>query len=181
MYKCEDCGSQLTIKIEPIYHYTESGLENVYLENQEVEFCKKCKAGAPRFRRINQLHETIGRALAQQPAPLVGAQLRYLRKHLAYSTREWAALLRVDAATVNAWESGETALGPQIDLLIRLVWFHLLAERTGAKLPDRLVEQLATVRDEPDELPLIVINADNPAGYAYRRQLPTPRRSRRVA
>ena len=156
MYTCENCGGNLTVKSAPLYHYTESGLENVYLENLEVEFCPRCQRTVPRFRRLPLLHETIGRALAHQPAPLAGAQVRYLRKHLAYKVREWATLLRVEAATASGWEAGEFACEPPADLLIRLTWLQLLAARAGAGLPDRLVEQLAMAGGQAGPLPLIV-------------------------
>jgi putative zinc finger/helix-turn-helix YgiT family protein len=181
MSKCEQCGNNLTIKSGQTHHYTESGVENVYLENLEVEVCRKCKTVSPRLRRIRQLHETIGRAIGLQPAPLAGQQLRYLRKHLGFKARELAALLRVDAATISRWEAGERPIGPQSDLLVRLAYFHLLAERGDIKLPDRMVEQLASTRDAQDQLPSIVINADNPGGYAFRFQTQPEKRSRRAA
>ena len=168
MSKCEMCGGTLTIKTGQTYQYSESGLENVSLENLTVEVCKKCKATSPRLRRIRQLHETIGRAVALQPAPLTGAGVRYLRKHLGYKAREWATLLRIDAATLSRWEADGRAIGLQSDLLIRLVYFYLLAEREDIRLPDRMVEQVATIDIGQKQAPEIVINADNPSGYSYR-------------
>jgi YgiT-type zinc finger domain-containing protein len=177
MSKCELCGGTLTIKTLPAYPYRESGLENVWLENLTVEVCKKCKTVSPRLRRIRQLHETIGRAVALQPAPLTGADVRYLRKHLGYKAREWAMLLRIDATTLSRWEADGRAIGLQSDLLIRLVYFYLLAEREDIRLPDRLVEQVAAINSK--QAPQIVINADNPSGYSYR--LPVTDRRLRAA
>ena len=175
MSKCEMCGSLLTIKAGQRYQYNESGLDNVYLENLTVEVCKKCKATSPRLRRIRQLHETIGRAVALQPTPLIGADVRYLRKHLGYKAREWATLLRIDAATLSRWEADGRAIGLQSDLLIRLVYFYLLAEREDIRLPDRMVEQVAAINNSQKQAPEIVINADNPSGYSYRLQTPARR------
>ncbi|MGH9853989.1 MAG: YgiT-type zinc finger protein [Blastocatellia bacterium] len=181
MIKCEICGSELTIKTGQTYHFTESGVDNVYLENLKVEVCKKCKTTAPYLPRPRQLMETIGRAIALQPAPLTGDEVRFLRKQAGYKAREWAALVRVDAATQSRWESGEQTIGPQSDLLHRLVYFCQLAEREGSKLPDRMVEQLAASKDERGQAPAIIINVDNLGGYVYRSQTATERRSRRAA
>ncbi len=167
MNKCESCGANLTVKTGQTYHFTESGVNNVYLENLQVEVCRKCKTVAPYLPQARQLMETIGRALAAQPAPLTGAAVRFLRKQAGHNTASWARLVRADAVTQTRWETGELALEPPTELLHRLVYGYLLAERTEGKLPSQLLERLA---DSPvgRAAVLIVINAEKPGEYAYR-------------
>lgn len=65
---CEICSRQTEILTGQTWHYTEYGSDNVYLRNIEVRSCTSCHARAPRLPRINDLHATIGRALAELPA-----------------------------------------------------------------------------------------------------------------
>lgn len=172
MIKCEICGSELTIKTGQTYHFTESGVDNVYLENLKVEVCRKCKTTAPYLPRPRQLMETIGRAIALQPAPLTGEEVRFLRKQAGYKAREWAALVRVDAATQSRWESGEQAIGPQSDLLHRLVYSCQLAEREGSihsRAPPQFLHQAflippSTTPRSPAPTPAIGIATANRRG-----------------
>ncbi len=106
-----------------MYHYTECGLNNVWLTNG--------------FNRINvdgetavsisdadQLHEAIGRALANKPY-LTGAELRFLRKEIGLSQKRLADLLGTTEQTVSLWERrGRIPKG--YDRLVRLLFLEKL-------------------------------------------------------
>src|SRR5579883_1114521 len=118
---CEVCGAPTEIKKGQTYHYKESGLDNIYLEDIEVRVCtsEECKTATPRIPRILELHRVIGQAVALKDSPLSGAEARFLRKHLGYQGREWAKLLHVDESTLSKWETQNREIGPQSDALIR--------------------------------------------------------------
>jgi len=99
--KCYQCGEPTTIRKEKTYHYTESGLTNVYLTNVEIMMCKSCGAEMLRLTHLEALHAAIARAIVLQPTPLSGTEVRFLRKHLGLKAREWATLLRVDTTTLS--------------------------------------------------------------------------------
>lgn len=100
--KCDVCRKgELRTKIRQTYRYKECGLDNVYLLDMELRVCDACGIKVPRLRRMPELHATIARAVAMQPCPLRGQDVRFLRKQLGYSAKEWATLLRTDASTLS--------------------------------------------------------------------------------
>lgn len=163
---CEKCGGETIIE-RGRYHYTESGLDNVYLENVELRICKSCGVVTPRLYRMKKLHETIGRAVALKDSPLTGAEIRYLRKHLGMKSKDWAALLHSDASTVSRWENGEQRPGQQSDALIRAVYFLALTEKQGLSLPKSVTEQIAAVAAQASETKAVLVNSTTAASYVY--------------
>lgn len=167
--KCERCKGPTSVK-RGTYRYTESGLDNVYLKNVEIRVCEACGTVTPRIARINELHAVIGRAIALKGEPLSGAEARFLRKHLGLKGKEWAELLRVDVTTLSRWEGEEQKIGAQSDLLIRLLYFLVLAERQGRQIPDRMTEKIEAIARGEEEPLAVLIDPSNRPSYRYRRQ-----------
>ena len=166
--KCELCKGETIIKRGQTYHYTECGLDNVYLENIEVRVCQACGEVAPRIPRIEELHATIGLAIASQQNPLLGKEARFLRQQLGLKARDWAAYLHIDVSTLSRWENGEQTIGLQSDLLMRLLYFNLLAEKSGKPLPERIAERIAAIVYQRAESLAVFVNVLKPAQYSYR-------------
>lgn len=85
-----------------MYHYTESGLRNVWLANGY----KTRNVGGEEFVAIHdveELHDAIGRCLARKPS-LTGSEIRFLRKELGLSQNKLGNLLGVSEQTVSLWE-----------------------------------------------------------------------------
>ncbi len=59
--KCDLCGGQTG-------HYTEYGLDNMYLRNLEVQACTACDARAPCLPHILELYNVIQCAITELPA-----------------------------------------------------------------------------------------------------------------
>jgi len=79
--KCDACRKgEIGTRIQQTYRYKECGLDNVYLLNIEFRICDACGIKAPRLKRMPELHATIDRAIAMQPCPLRGQDVRFLRK-----------------------------------------------------------------------------------------------------
>lgn len=163
--KCDICQGKITTKTLPVYHYTECGLDNVYLKNVEVRVCSNCKEKSPRIARITQLHATIARAVAMQPCPLRGQDVRFLRKQLGYSQKEWATFLRTDVSTLSRWENGQQSIGPQSDSLMRLLYFRIRDEQEGVLSTDRVAAASAAVSAAC--FLRLCVNMDNPKIYSY--------------
>jgi putative transcriptional regulator len=87
------------------YHYTESGLDNVYLvngfERVETPYGKGLS-----IHDVEGLHRTIGLQLAGQSAQLTGREIRFLRHELDLSQKLLSGLLGVDEQSVARWEKG---------------------------------------------------------------------------
>jgi putative zinc finger/helix-turn-helix YgiT family protein len=164
--KCGACGQSTEIRTQQDYHYTESGLDNIYLINIELRVCESCGAVTPRIPKINQLHETIAKALALKPYPLNGAEVRFLRKHLGLKAKEFAANLRVDVSTYSRWENGDQQIGEQSDALIRLLYFRIFEEKEGHMITESLSEKIASISEERISTSVLV-NMNNPSAYQY--------------
>jgi transcriptional regulator with XRE-family HTH domain len=102
-----------------------------------------------------------------QPYPLSGADIRYLRKQLGLSARQWAVLLRIDSATLSRWENGEEPIGSQSDALIRLLYFRVLEEKEDRHISEPLAEKIAASSLESTQPSAVLINVDNPSVYWY--------------
>jgi putative transcriptional regulator len=85
-----------------MYHYTESGLQNVWLESGYV--IRKTPYGkGVSINDVAGLHRAICKALARQPR-LTGAELRFLRKELGLSQSALSSLLGTSEQNISLWE-----------------------------------------------------------------------------
>lgn len=85
-----------------MYHYTESGLQNVWLSNGYKT--KKTASGvAVAIVDADGLHKVIGRNIAAK-AYMTGAEFRFLRKELDLSQTRFAAWIGMSEESVSLWE-----------------------------------------------------------------------------
>ncbi len=87
------------------YHYTECGLNNIYLLNG-YKFIQTSRGKAVSIHDLDGLHKAIGLFLVSSKKELSGEQLRFLRKELLKSPTALAKLLGVSLATIQRWEKG---------------------------------------------------------------------------
>lgn len=85
-----------------MYHYTESGLQNVYLSNG---FKSKKVAGGVAVAIVDAdgLHQAIGRNIASK-GYMTGAEFRFLRKELDFSQGRFGTLIGSSEESVSLWE-----------------------------------------------------------------------------
>lgn len=103
------------------YHYTESGLSNVWLANGYT--VRKTKYGkSVSIHDADGLHRAIGRVLANKPR-LTGTEIRFLRKELGLSQRRLGDLVGVTEQSVAKWERfGKVP--KTADRLLRLIYLE---------------------------------------------------------
>lgn len=148
------------------HRYTESGLENVYLDRIALLECESCGERAPVIPRIEELHATLARAIAIKPVPLSGPEIRFLRKQLRLSARQWAAVLHVDHATLSRWENGGQAPGGRSDILIRFAYFRNREEQTGVPEREPVSKFIAAVDlGRTTAAPYVLRNAEDPPAW----------------
>jgi putative transcriptional regulator len=121
--KCPFCGNlNVETKSGQSHHFTESGLDNVYLKNVETSHCPDCNANSVSIPKSPQLLNCLGEAIVFSPGRLTGAEIRFLRKNLRININDFAKLLRVSRATVSRWENGQIETPKPLDLLVRSIY-----------------------------------------------------------
>lgn len=136
--QCPSCRGDMTTTRED-YHYTDSGLSSVVLQDTEVRRCSGCDEEEVVISAIEAVHKAIARRLASKPGRLAPEEIRFLRKQLGFSGTDLAAHMGVAPETVSRWENAAQDMGPVADRLLRLLAV------TGEPVQDYAVEILRTV------------------------------------
>jgi putative transcriptional regulator len=124
-----------------MYHYTESGLRNVWLVNG-FKLHKTKHGDGVAFENIEGLHRSIGKWLCSNTPRLKGPEVRFLRTEMELSQAALASLLGNDAQSVALWEKGKVTVPKWADRLLRALY----REHTGENIKIRaLVEKVASL------------------------------------
>lgn len=125
-----------------MYQYTDSGLDNVYLENGYVRHKTPYGEGIS-IQNTEGLHKVIGKWLVSLPKPLNGAELRFLRLEMEQTQRHLAELLNAQEQTLRLWEKQKKKSIPgTADRLLRALY---LGYTGGDGDLRRMLERLATL------------------------------------
>ena len=117
---CPFCGSALD-KTVGTYHYKACGLPDVWLEGVVLRVCPGCTEGhGVEIPDIAGLHKVLADYLIHQKARLASFEIRFLRKVLSWSSRDFAKKLGVTPETVSRWEAGTLNMGDAHDRILRL-------------------------------------------------------------
>ena len=147
---CKKCGKEYQVRIasqEEPYHYTESGLPYIRLENIPVYSC--CGVESADIPDMDKLHKLIAEDLILTPRPMTGLELRFLRKEALLKPQDIAERVGIDPKTVLNWEKMESA-NRHADILIRiLVTTELWRGAERSKILEQLAE-LARYTWEPE-------------------------------
>lgn len=103
-----------------MYHYTDGGLRNVWLENGYVE--RNTPYGKTvAFHDLDGLVVAICKALIQKPGRLTGAEFRYIRCALLLSQKSLGKAVGYTEQAVAKWE--KTGKVPKaIDIMLRMIF-----------------------------------------------------------
>lgn len=123
-YSCGYIGKLKNSKIK-MYHYSESGLDNVFLANIPAVKCPKCSVEIPVIERPEQLNEMIAHAIFQKKFLLNGKEVRFLRTQLGYSQKDFADEIVKTKEYMNRIENGAGPVTPELDQHIRLNYLRL--------------------------------------------------------
>lgn len=123
--KCTACGAMMVGKKttdKEAYHYTFSGLPNVYLSGITIYRCPDCPTVCPSIPRIEELHRVIAQALAEKPGRLQGSEIRFLRKNIGIPAKMIARILGLTPETYSRVENEKNpGLGKAEEKLFRLM------------------------------------------------------------
>jgi putative zinc finger/helix-turn-helix YgiT family protein len=156
---CQKCRGRMrrrkASRVKP-YHFSECGLENVYLVGIYLFECPRCGEQLPEIPNIVKIHDALGAVLVTKPALLDGREIRYLRKNLGLKAADFAEYLQTTPVSVSRWETGEQAVSKENDNLIRYFYLRYKEETTRRRFREALVERLRHIAREQRPLTLNV-------------------------
>lgn len=105
-----------------LYRYTGCALPDVYLENG-YELVTAAYGEGVTIHDIDGLHAALGAVVVANPAPLTGADFRFLRQELGLSQAALGDLVGKDEQAVARWEKGKSKkIDATADRLLRLLY-----------------------------------------------------------
>jgi putative transcriptional regulator len=104
-----------------MYHYTESGLRNVWLVNG-YSVRKTPYGEGVAIENLEGLHRAIARQIVRLPRPLTGAEFRFLRKELELSQASLADYLGCDVQALARWEKAKSRIPKPAERLLRALF-----------------------------------------------------------
>lgn len=121
------------------YHYIDSGLDNVWLENGYTIHQTPYGEGVS-IQDTEGLHRAIGEWVIQQPKPINGAELRFIRLEMELTQRDLAGILGAEEQSVRRWEKakGKSVSGPADRLLRALYAEYVSGDGSLRDMVDRL-------------------------------------------
>lgn len=108
------------------YHYTECGLDYVYLVDG-FDVVETAYGRAVQVANAGKLDRAIALAVVERQNRLAGQEVRFLRGLLDMTQAELGKTLGKDAQTVARWEKGQTEIPSTEDIAIRQIYL----EETG--------------------------------------------------
>lgn len=111
---------------------------SITLKGSRIFRCAECGVESPVVPAPAALVRAAAEAMAKAPNKLGPKEIRFLRKSLGFSGKDFAAKINVDAGTVSRWERGAETMGPANERLLRLM---VLAGEAVGEYP---LEEMAT-------------------------------------
>ena len=128
------------------YHYTECGLDDVYLMDG-FERSESARGRTVAIKNIDALHRAIGEHLSRYKKSLSGKEMRFLRREMLLSQATLAHLLDVSEQTVHRWEAEKSAFPKAAEALVRRLYLE-----QGSDEEEKLRDTLNRIADLEDTL-----------------------------
>jgi transcriptional regulator with XRE-family HTH domain len=118
--------------------YPECGLDNVMLTKVPIWECVNGHRDV-QIPAVDGLHLVLAQVVVGQPWPLKGQDIRFLRKYLGYSARQFSERLGLHYTTLSRMENGHDRIERDKDALIRLFCATAMCERSNRPFPKSLL------------------------------------------
>jgi hypothetical protein len=134
------------------WHYTESGLDNVYVIGIEVDTNPKSGIEEPIFPRIRDLHDCIFLELLRKKGPLTGEEVEFLRSHFYWPHSEAAKKIQLRGARhfADVERKGKRAAFDTV--VTDFVWRLICARAFRKKAPGRRKAEAARILKEMENV-----------------------------
>ena len=154
MTTCPDCGGTAVTTVLPTYA-TDLGGMRVRLVNAAIrETCGACGEATIEVPDLDGLARAAAMVRALLPLRMTGKDVRFLRRALDMSGREFAEAMELTPETVSRWENGLRGLGGYTDKLLRHNICALLHKDTPAIVYDPADITRMRIVDTPEDFAL---------------------------
>jgi putative transcriptional regulator len=109
-----------------VYHYTECGLDNVYIKNGF-----EIKGEEVYIKRLHELHKAILKTLISKASILSGKEITFIRHYLDLSQKTFGRMLGVDYQTILRWEKEKGNVTKTADILIKMLILSYLKNKSA--------------------------------------------------
>ena len=132
---CPQCGATLPRpEVVRLYHYRESGLDNVYLRDIATYRCA-CGERLVQIPAVERVHDAIAAELLAKPSLLTGSEFRFLRKWVGLTAPELASALGIKTRiTISRWENDKAPLTAAADHAMRLLVMRMKEDALNRRL-----------------------------------------------
>lgn len=151
--RCPNCNSE-AVCTQNKYHYTECGLDNVFLEGIDVYECS-CGEQFVAIPAMPELHGLIGLNLLKKKALLNSKEIKFLRKNMGLTATKLSKIIGVNNATISRWENNNQSIDKSNDRLIRFTYLNIKDIPTSEI--KHLIEEDFT-KIEPDKIDMSQYN-----------------------
>ena len=125
------------------YHYTESGLENIYLVNG-FEITKMNDGDEEIFiHDIHGLHKAIAKNLIFKKGLLDGREIKFLRTMLDLSQNKLAALIGCRYQQILLWEKNRNKISRPVDRLLKVYLYTYLHQEVDNGVVFQRINEIA--------------------------------------
>ena len=136
------------------YHFTECGLDNVYLVNGYTKTTTPHGDGVA-FENLEGLLEVIARAVVSSPQPLRGQEVRFLRTRLDMSQSGLGKLLGKGRSSIARWEAEPNKpIEGAADTGLRFLFAAVREEKSLIKTAYEAIQDRDFGDHEPQPIPL---------------------------
>jgi len=132
------------------YHYTECGLDNIWLNNGFERHEDTGYGAGTSITDVEGLHVAIGLGLINSKNKLRGAELRFIRHELDLSQGALAIVLGTSEQNLRRWEKNNSISGPAQNLLSVLYNEYVSGTSEIRESLDRLASLDVRLHDEMD-------------------------------
>ena len=142
------------------YHYTESGLDNVWLRNG-FHYSEGPRGLQVAIEALDGLHRAIGEHLIADVKRLSGREVQFLRQEMSLSQAALARLFGVSERAVARWERAAAGRVPgPAETALRMLYRDFIAGQGGA-----MRRMLKTIADMENQLERMTLNKPNRAKW----------------
>ena len=114
---------------------------------------------------LEGLAAAVAVARAFLPVELTGSEVRFMRKVIGMSAKDFAEALKLDPASLSRWENNKQSLGGWAESQVRLATVAILTQRMPSLKPDmeKLFRMVPRKREEGEAWPLFEMRHEPPS------------------